>query len=418
MEFKDAVTFFESYNLILLFVGMAILAASVLPRLLSNFPLSLPIILLVIGCAIFTLPFSIVRPDPNLHGTFIEHVTELAVILSIMGAGLKIDRPLGFKSWMITWRLLGITMVLTIVLVAFTGWWIAAFAPATALLLGAVIAPTDPVLASETEIEGPGEHPGKEGTLKFALTSEAGVNDGLAFPFTNMAIAMALFGFHPANWFGSWFLMNVMYEIVVGILVGTGIGYLLAHFILNLPATTKFAKSIIGIGALASTLIIYGLTETLGGYGFIAVFCGAIVIRQYSQNHEYQVALHAYTEKSQLIFTSLLILGLGAAITGGILKHLDTTLILVALVTVLVIRPLCGMIGLIGFDSVPWKERFAISFLGIRGFGSIYYLAYALNHQHFEGAERIWSLVVLIIVLSIVIHGITASPILKRLNQL
>jgi NhaP-type Na+/H+ or K+/H+ antiporter len=418
MELKEAITFFESYNLILLLLGIAILAASVLPRVLSNFPLSLPIILLGIGYTIFTLPLAIVRPDPNLHSTYIEHVTELAVILSIMGAGLKINRPLGFKSWLITWRLLGITMVLTIVLVAIAGWYIAAFVPATALLLGAVIAPTDPVLASETEIEGPGEEPSKKGALKFALTSEAGVNDGLAFPFTHMAIAMALYGLHPANWFGSWFLVHVLYEISIGILVGTGVGYLLARFILNLSATTKFAKSIIGIGALASTLIIYGFTESLGGYGFIAVFCGAVVIRQYDRDHEYQIALHAFTEKSQLIFTSLLVLGLGAAISGGILKYLDTMLILVALLAVLVIRPLCGMIGLIGLNSVPFKERFAISFFGIRGFGSIYYLAYALNHYDFEGAQRIWSLVVLIVVLSICIHGITASPILKRLNQL
>lgn len=418
MELKDAVTFFESYNLILLLIGISILLASVLPRLLSNYPFSLPIILLLIGYVVFMLPFSIVKPDPKVHGTLIEHVTEMAVILSIMGAGLKINRPISFKNWNITWRLLGITMVLTIALVAFTGWWLGAFVPATALLLGAVIAPTDPVLASETEVEGAGEETGVKSELKFALTSEAGLNDGLAFPFTHMAIAMALYGLQPENWLGSWFLVNVLYEITVGIIVGVGIGFLLARFILQLPTNSEFTKSMIGIGALASTLIIYGLTESLGGYGFIAVFCGAIVIRQYDHSHEYQVALHAFTEKIQLIFTSLLILGLGAAISGGILDNLDTSLIIIALLVVLIIRPLCGMIGLFGLNAVPWKERLAVSFLGIRGFGSIYYLAYAVNHQHFEGEERVWSLIVLIIVLSILIHGITASPILKRLGQL
>ncbi|WP_026977644.1 cation:proton antiporter [Flavobacterium tegetincola] len=421
MELKDAVSFFESYNLFLLIVGVAILAASILPRVLSQFPLSMPIIILTAGFLIFSLPFSFSRPDPQVHSVFIEHISELAVIIAVMAAGLKINRKPSFRNWNITWRLLGITMTLTMVFAALIGWWFAAFVPATAVLLGAVIAPTDPVLASEIEEEGPGEG-APEGSkqkaeLKFGLTSEAGLNDGLAFPFTNMAIAMALFGSHPSNWIESWFLVNVLYELAVGIAVGVGMGYLLARFILNLPAKTEFAKIIVGIGSLAATLIIYGCTEILGGYGFIAVFCGAITIRQFEPDHIHQVALHALIEKSQLILTALLLLALGAAISGGILRFLDSTLIIIAVVLVLVIRPLCGMIGLAGFKKMEWKSRSAVAFLGIRGFGSVYYLAYAVNHSDFEGSDRLWSLVILVIVLSVFIHGISASSILKKITN-
>lgn len=419
MELQDAVSFFESYNIVLLIVGIAILSASVLPRLLSQYPLSMPMILLTIGYLIFLVPFPFPLPNVKLHGNYIEHITELAVITSIMGAGLKISRRPSFKGWMITWRLLGITMMLTIAAATFIGWWFAAFVPATAVLLGAVIAPTDPVLASEIEVEGPGETEEEraetKSELKFALTSEAGLNDGLAFPFTNLAIAMALVGMSPALWIKSWLLVNVFYEIIVGVVIGIGLGYILARIILNLPAKSEFSKIIVGMGSLSATLIIYGFTEILGGYGFIAVFCGALTIRQYEPDHAHHVALHALIEKSQLVLTALLLLGLGAAISGGILQYLDTSLIIIAIVLVLIIRPLFGIIGLIGFKRIKWKERFAVAFLGIRGFGSIYYLAYAVNHQEFEGSERLWSLVVLVIVISVFVHGITASPILKKL---
>lgn len=416
MKLEDATSFFESYNLILLIIGVAILIATVLPRFLSKYPLSMPIVLTISGYFLYYLPLKSIVPEIILQGEYIEHISEIAVIIAVMAAGLKINRKPNFKTWNITWRLLGITMILTIASAAFLGWWIASFVPATAVLLGAVIAPTDPVLASELEEEGPGEKLGRKNELKFALTSEAGLNDGLAFPFTNMAIAMTIYGAHPENWFQSWFAMNVVYELLVGILVGLGTGYLLGKFILNLPANSSFAKSVLGIGSLAATLIIYGLTELVGGYGFIAVFCGAITIRQLEPSHDYQVPLHAFTEKIEVIFTSLILLGLGMSINAGVLQHLEWPLILIAILLVFVIRPLCGIIGLIGFNKIKWKERLAISFFGIRGIGSIYYLSYALNRQSFEGSDQLWSVVILVIVLSIFVHGVTASPILKHLR--
>lgn len=426
MEIKDALHLLEDYNLWLVIIGLAIMAATVLPRLIGDFPLSLPIILLITGYAAVALPLGLEAPDPQLNGEITEHITELGVIIALMGAGLKIDRKPNFRKWAVTWRLLGITMVITIALVAWAGWWLAAFVPASAVLLGAVLAPTDPVLASEVQVEAPGKSEGEdqqhgrghEDEFRFALTSEAGLNDGLAFPFTNMAIAMFIAGAHPANWFGSWLLGNVFYEMVIGILMGVALGFLTARMLLNMPAKTKLASAMTGLGALAATLFIYGATEYAGGYGFIATFIGALTIRNYKPDHSYHEAMHLLTEKMERIFTAGILIALGATIAGGLLAPLNTTLVICAVLIIFIIRPLAGMIGLLGHHTSPWQEKLAISFMGIRGIGSLFYLAYALNKEDFTGADQLWALVALVIVISTFVHGITAAPISRKLDRL
>jgi NhaP-type Na+/H+ or K+/H+ antiporter len=431
MEFKEFVTFFEDYNLWLVVLGMALLGTTVFPRLLTRYPFSMPIPLVAIGYAVVALPFGLEAPDLMVHGDIVEHLTELGVIIAIMGAGLKIDRIPSFKGWMVTWRLLGITMLLTIVLAAFLGWWLAAFVPATAVLLGAVAAPTDPVLASEVEVGAPGdgskdakidEKPSvsreEEDELRFALTSEAGLNDGLAFPFTNMAIAMVFAGALPQNWFGNWLLANVFYEIVAAVGIGIGLGYLLARLLVSIPSETIYARYIAGLGALAATLIIYGTTEYLGGYGFIATFVGAVTIRQYERGHHYHKPMHILIEKAQRVFIAVILVGLGAAIAGGLLGPLTWELVLVATLLLFVVRPLCGMIGLIGHKNSFWQERLAISFLGIRGIGSLYYLSYALNKEDFAGAEQLWALVGFVVLVSVFVHGITVTPIMEKVDNM
>lgn len=431
MEIEEALKLFENYNVWLLIIGIAFLATTVLPRLLADYPLAMPIVLLILGYVVIALPLGLKAPDPQENGSYAEHLTELGVIIALMGAGLKIDRRPSLKGWNITWRLLGITMVVTIALSALIGWWIAAFVPATAVLLGAVIAPTDPVLASEVQVGAPTEGAednenektdetghGEEDEVRFGLTSEAGLNDGLAFPFTNMAIAMAMVGAHPSNWIESWLLIHVLYELGVAVILGVGLGYLLARIIFSMPTEGALAKAMTGLGALAATLIIYGFTESFGGYGFLATFIGAVVIRQTDRKHPLHKELHAFTEKSERVLTAAILLAFGAAIAGGLLDPLTWTLAGCALLIVFVVRPLAGMIGFIGFKKAPWREKLAISFLGMRGIGSLYYLAYALNKEHFPGADEIWALVGLVIVISIFVHGITATPITEKLDKM
>lgn len=431
MEISEALKVFENYNLWLVIIGLAFLATTILPRVLAKYPFSMPIVLLTLGYAAVALPLGLEAPDPQTQGSYTEHLTELGVIIALMGAGLKIDRRPSLRGWMGTWRLLGITMILTIGLSALIGWWVAAFAPATAMLLGAVVAPTDPVLASEVEVGAPGEGSedeetedtdptgmGEEDEVRFSLTSEAGLNDGLAFPFTNMAISMAMVGAHPANWISTWLLIHVLYELGVAILVGLGLGYLLAMTLMAMPSKTYLAKAMTGLGALAATLLIYGVTEYFGGYGFIATFLGAVMIRNYRRDHHYQEALHVLTEKSQRILTAGILLALGGAVAGGLLEPLSWPLIISALLIIFFVRPVSGIVGLIGFNRAPWRDRLAISFIGMRGIGSLYYLSYAMNEEDFSGADEIWALVALVVVISIFVHGITATPITEKLDKL
>jgi NhaP-type Na+/H+ or K+/H+ antiporter len=428
MEASPAMKLLQSYDLLLMIAGLAVLAAAVLPRLLSDKPLSLPMVLLGLGFAAFTLPLGLEAPDPLEHGKLTERLTELAVIIALMGAGLKLDRPPGWRAWMATWRLLAITMPLTIVAAAVLGWGVAGFVPATAMLLGAVIAPTDPVLATEVQVGAPGEGyeegeaekhdpAGAEVEVRFSLTSEAGLNDGLAFPFTYAAIAMAIAGPAPANWIGSWLLVDVAYKLGVALVLGLALGRLMARTILSLPAETELAKAITGMSALAATLLVYGITEYAGGYGFVAVFVAACAIRNYERDHDYHESLHVFTEQAEMLLTAGIVLALGGAIASGLLVPLTWPVVLLGVLLVFVVRPIAGVIGLLGFGGATWPERAAISFFGIRGVGSLYYLSYAINEEEFPGKETLWALVAFVIVLSIIVHGIAGAPVMGVLDR-
>jgi NhaP-type Na+/H+ or K+/H+ antiporter len=428
MEDSRAMTLLQSYDLLLVIAGLAVLASAVLPRLLSDKPLSPPMVLLGLGFVAFALPLGLEAPDPLEHGMLTERLTELAVIIALMGAGLKLDRPPGWRAWMATWRLLAITMPLTIVAAAVLGWGLAGFVPAAAMLLGAVLAPTDPVLATEVQVGAPGEGyeegeadkhdpAGAEVEVRFSLTSEAGLNDGLAFPFTSAAIAMAMAGPAPGNWIGSWLLVDVAYKLGVAFVLGLVLGWLMARTILSLPAKTELAKAITGMSALAATLIVYGTTEYAGGYGFVAVFIAACAIRNYERDHEYHESLHVFTEQAEMLLTAGIVLALGGAIAGGLLAPLTWSLALVGLLLVFVVRPAAGAIGLLGFGDATWSERAAISFFGIRGVGSLYYLSYAINEEEFPGKETLWALVAFVIVLSIIVHGIAGAPVMGVLDR-
>jgi NhaP-type Na+/H+ or K+/H+ antiporter len=401
------------------------------PKVLASKPISMSILLLGLGFIAFSLPFVTDRPDPVAESYVTKRITELGVIVALMGAGLKLDRPFAWREWRVTWRLLAITMPLTIGAVALLGWGLAGFIPATAMLLGAVISPTDPVLATEVQVGAPqagsgdpesGEHdpsdPGEEDEVRFGLTSEAGLNDGLAFPYTNAAVAMATAGAHPSNWIGMWLLIDVAFKLGVGFLVGLVAGRALAEVIFRLPAKTETARSMIGIAALGSTLVIYGLTELLGGYGFIATFVGAASIRAYERDHDYQGALHGFSEKIERLLTAAILVLLGGAIAGGILSPLDVRLVVMGLLIVFVVRPIAGGLGLFGYERCGPRERLAISFFGIRGIGSIYYLAYALERTEFEGEAEVWAVVAFVVMVSVLVHGVTAAPVMERLDKL
>jgi NhaP-type Na+/H+ or K+/H+ antiporter len=369
-------------------VGLGALMAALLPRMLANRPLSMPIVFLGLGLAVFAVFPDLPDPDPLAHPAAAEHLTEIGVIVALMGAGLKLDRPLGLRSWSSTWRLLGIAMPLTIAASALLGWWWAGLVPAAALLLGSSLAPTDPVLASDVQVGEPGGHAEGEDEVRFALTSEAGLNDALAFPFVYAAIAMAAAGTGLAGWLGEWALQDVLVKLAGGVVGGIVVGRALgALFFRSRSEKWHLASHAEGFVALAATFLAYGLTEVAGGYGFLAVFLCARSLRATERGHEYHQVLHDFAEQIERLLTVLLLVLFGGAVARGLLDALTWQAVAVAIAVVLVVRPLCAWLALVGGRG-SHGERAAISAFGIRGIGSFYYLAYATSQAAFPPPTR------------------------------
>lgn len=396
--------------------GVAMFLAALLPRLIQRAPISLPMIFLATGIILFSWLDWLPSPDPMANGSVVEHVTEACVIISLMGAGLALDRPVGWRRWISTWRLLGITMPLTMLGVGFLGGWLLGLSAGGAVLLAAVLAPTDPVLASEVQVGEPDAVEKTEDETRFALTSEAGLNDSLAFPFTYAAIAIATVGLAPSGWLGGWLAVDVLWRLVAGILVGLGIGWALRRLFFCAPSKRfRLAERGEGFVALASTFAAYGVAELIEGYGFLAVFVCACTIRAGESANGYHKVLHSYVEQLERLFTIIILIFLGGAIARGLLADVTWTYVAVALVVLLVIRPIAGWIGLLG-GRTGRRERAVIAFFGVRGIGSIYYLAYALGHANFPEGRMLWSIVGLVIALSVVIHGVAAGPAMHKLD--
>lgn len=417
------------YRLVLACAGLAFLLAAWIPAYTRRRPLSLPMVLVSTGVVLFAIP-GMPDIDPVEHRALTEHLTEFGVIIALLGAGLKLDRPVGIRSWQTTWRLLGPGMVLTIAGTAVAGWAIAGLAPAAALLLGAVLAPTDPVLAADVQVGEPSVEPeesaesvgdespdstGDEDDVRFSLTSEAGLNDGLAFPFVYAAIAVAIEG-TPDNWIVDWMLLDLLGRVAIGVVVGYLLGKILGRVSFNPPGRLPaLADAQDGFVALAATFLAYGVTELLHGYGFLAVFVAAVSLRGSARGHSFHRVLHNFAGQiEQLVVIALLIL-LGGAVATGALEHLTWQGASVGFVLILVVRPLAARFALIGVPS-SIQERRAISFFGIRGIGSLYYLAFAVDRATFERAEELWAITLFTILASVVIHGVTATPVMQRLD--
>jgi NhaP-type Na+/H+ or K+/H+ antiporter len=396
-------------------VGVGALLAGILPRLLERRPLSMPIIFVGLGLLVFGLPVGLPDADPLAHPKVTEHLTEVGVIVALMGAGLKIDRPLSRKGWASTWRLLAIAMPVTIAAMALLGWWWVGLVPATALLLGAALAPTDPVLASDVQVGEPTDEEDSEDEVRFALTSEAGLNDGLAFPFVYAAIAMA--GAAGLGWVGEWVWLDLLYKIVVGVIGGLLVGKLLGKlfFRARLQAL-RLARHSEGFLALAATFLAYGVVEVAQGYGFLAVFVAARAIRAAERSHEYHQVLHDFAEQTERLLTVLLLLLFGGAVVGGLLAPLTWPAALAGLVLIFVVRPLSGFLSLRGAPGRR-AEHWVIAAFGIRGIGSFYYLSYALTQAEFPGADLVWATIGFVVLVSVVLHGVAATPVMRRLDH-
>ena len=420
---------------IYLIAGVALLIAVVLPVALTRFAVSAPMILVGLGLLIGLLPLPPGSTlDPVRNRTLIEHLTGVTILVALMGVGLALDRPLSLRDrgswrrWSPTWRLLLVAMPVCIATVALLGWWALGLAPAAALLLGAALAPTDPVLASDVQVEGPRVETEDEiderDEVRFALTSEAGLNDGLAFPFVHAALLVATAG-SVATWGLRWVAWELIGKVVIGVGAGFVIGKLLATGAFRAPRRSfRLAERGEPLLAVAALLTAYGLAELIGGYGFLAVFTAAMTLRAADPTHGYHEAMHGVVERLERLLTLILLLLLGLAMTQGLLADLDWRGILLAVALIFVIRPLAGLLalGVRARDSedaggLSVGERWVTACFGVRGIGSIYYLAYAAGHASFPDERWLWSTVTFTIVLSVFVHGIAVTPVLAWLER-
>lgn len=412
--------------------GLALLLAVVLPILLKRVALSAPIVLVLIGLGLGTLPLpkGFVL-DPLQNRTAIEHLTELTVVVALMGVGLALDRPLSLRSWASwrrwhsTWRLLGIGMPLAILATTLLGLWVLGLGIGAALLLGAALAPTDPVLAADVQVEGPTteqlDEIGEHDEVRFALTSEAGFNDALAFPFVYAAIFLAEQQAAPdflARWLG-WELIG---KTLLGAAIGAACGWALGRVAFHGHDTLRLAEKGEPLLALAATFVAYGLAEVVGGWGFLAVFACGLAIRAMERDHDYHREMHELVEQIELLLTLLVLLLLGVAFADGLLAHLDWRGVAVAVLVLFVVRPLTAGLALVGSGrrgaddeevALGPRERLVTMFFGVRGIGSIYYLAYAFGAATFAEEKMVWSIVGATILLSVLVHGVLATPAMR-----
>ena len=404
----------EPYIIWLTCAGLLIALVAWLPLALKRLPLSLPIICIALGAGIFVLPAVSLEPLPQTYPEITERLTEFVVIIALMGAGLKLDRRLSWHHWGVTWRLLAITMPLSIAAITALGGWGLGLSWISALLLGACLAPTDPVLAADVQVGPPKE--GDEDEVRFGLTSEAGLNDGLAFPFVNLAIALALSASTGEPWTRDWLLHSVMWEIGIGVAAGWLIGRAFGWLTFHVPAKTKLAQTGDGLIAIAATFLSYGLTEMVDCYGFLAVFVTALTLRRSHRDHDFNEEMHAITEQVERIAMMIVLLLFGGALTSGLLQAIRWQDALAAAAIIILVRPLAGVLGLVGFPA-DRPEKLTLAFFGIRGVGSFYYLAYALNHAEFMDSDRLWSIVGLVALFSILLHGLTVTPVMRLLDR-
>jgi NhaP-type Na+/H+ or K+/H+ antiporter len=403
----------DPYHILLVALGASLLVSYWLPHLFFRRPPAATALLMACG-----MVGSLLFPDivgginPTENPGIWERAAELVVIVVLFATGLRIDNSGGRQLWGPTIRLLTITMPITIGAVALLGWGLAGMTLAGAVLLGAVLAPTDPVLAGDVQVGPPLE--GREHPVRFALTTEAGLNDGLAFPFVYLALHLAS-PEDPSLWLAEWMAWDVLYRIVVGTVLGIGIGMLLGRILVMVPGWNTAKASGPGVLALAGVFIAYGVVELAEGYGFIAAFVAGFVCRRVEARHKFHQQLHAFASSVEHAMTAILLVLLGS-VMPSLWPYLDWNQTIIGFGLILVIRPAAGMLGLLR-STLTLKSRAVVAIYGVRGIGSLYYLGYAATHVEFVDEGSLWAVVSFTIFASTVLHGLTGAAAVEMLER-
>ncbi|MEH1772998.1 cation:proton antiporter [Nostoc sp.] len=408
----------DVYIIDLFVIGLLLLMVTLGSGWITRLPLSFAIIYLLVG--IFLGPYGLgliqLRRDEVFNAQLLERITELVVIISVFSCGLRIVRPLRLGVWDITVRLIVFLMPISIFALAVVGKLFLGMTWGEAILLGAILAPTDPVLASEVQLTDIND----QDELRFGLTSEGGLNDALAFPFVYFGIH-ALEDDNWGNWFQQWLTVDLIWAIASGIVMGIVVAksiVLIEQKIQKRRAADKLMEDFI---AISTILLTYSLTEMVNGYGFLAVFVAGLVVQRSYRNPEKPLAELEFVEQVEKLLEVGTILLLGSILLLQPILNYAMQSLLVIILLFLIIRPVGVWISTIGKrpqDSYRRTlhpgTRLLIGWFGIRGVGSLYYLAYAFRHGlKGEAAEQIAWITYTTIVVSVIVHGISTTPLMK-----
>lgn len=408
----------DIYILNLLVIGLLLITVTLGSGWISRLPLSFALIYLVVGIILGPYAFGLInlRREGTFNAELLERVTELVVIISVFGCGLKIVRPLGLRTWDITIRLIALLMPISIFAIALVGKFILGMDWAGAILLGGILAPTDPVLASEVQLTDVKDRD----ELRFGLTSEGGLNDALAFPFVYFAIH-ALKDDNWGNWLKNWVAVDLIWAILAGIVMGIVVARAVVWVDRKIQRIRPADSTMEDIVAFGTILITYSLTEIVNGYGFLAVFVAGLVVQRSYRNPEKPIQQLEFVERIEKLLEVGTILLLGTILLVKPMVNYAFQSLIVTLLLFLVIRPLGTWVSTIGARSsdtsrrkMDGRTRLLLGWFGIRGVGSLYYLAYAFgNGLKGELGEQIAWITYTTIVISVIVHGVSSTPLMK-----
>lgn len=415
-------------------VGALMVARGLWGHTVARLPFTSATIYLAIGLLLGPLAFGLFAFDPLNEAEVIEPIAEIAVLISLFSAGIKMPVPFTWSRWLPAIRLAWLAMALSVACIAGFGWLVLGLPIGAAILLAAILAPTDPVLATDVQVR----HAGDNDPLRFTLTCEAGLNDGSAFPF--VMLGLGLLGLHELGAAGSrWLLIDVLWATIGGLGIGAGCGAALAYLSATLRkriAKHEVLDDLLGLGLIGLS---YGCALSLQTYGFLAVFAAGVALRQTELR-----LIHAPTNPEGLLEPETseahapAVVPVEPTVSGGALvfkEHLERlselTLVLLlggaasryladwrpwvlALFVFFIARPASVVASMAG-AGIGGRATAIAAWFGVRGIGSIYYLTYSINHGlPLPIARELINATLAVIILSIVLHGASVTPLLNR----
>lgn len=417
-------------------IGILLVAMALADSFLRRLPLSTALLYLLVGVLLGPAALELILLDPVDNGALLERFTEVVVIISLFAAGLKLRTPLSDGRWRVPVALAFGSMTLTVGMIALAGWLLLDLPLGGAVLLGAVLAPTDPVLASEVQVEEPTDLD----RLRFGLTGEAGLNDGTAFPFVMLGLGLS--GVHQlGDFWWRWWTVDVLWAITAGLGVGTLLGSLVGWLVVYLRREHREGLGLDDFLALGLIALSYGVALLIHSYGFLSVFAAGLAVRRMERRTtgaetpppdvgvaagEEEAEKSATDPETAPAYMAQAVLGFSeqlerigtvgvVLLLGGMLSvyPLPVEVLWFVPILLLLIRPLAVAPVLVGthFDRM---QRYLVGWFGIRGIGSIYYLMFAVERGIPESvAEQLTAIVFATVATSIVVHGISVTPLMN-----